>query len=197
MALTVLSYNYAAQSNQPPSGTCNQSQSTPQYVSFSFTDANSVDQTAFLQSVVVDDQITVNDVVWTVTAIQLKGSNVQFTVDPGMTAPPYGVSEFIFSQSGSPLTQYIVTDVDIGKTIATNGVLFDITFMAPQTGGLHDTFSLVDDSYGEFPLFHIQPAAQYISPGTVFSMNGHHFGNLTVKDVPGGCQFKVEYGPAS
>jgi hypothetical protein len=197
MALTVLSYNYMSQSNQPPSGNCNQSQSSPQYVSFSFTDANSVDQTTFLESVVVDDQITVNGVTWTVTAIQLKGSNVQFTVDPAVNAPPYGICDFSFSQSGESLTQYIVTDADIGKTIATNGVLFSITFLTPQTGGLHDVFSLIDDSNGEFPLFNIHPAVQFISPGTVFSMGGHHFGNLTVNDVPAGCQFEVVYGPAS
>jgi hypothetical protein len=193
MTATVLSYNYAAQSNQPPSGNCNQSQSTPELISFSYTDNNGVDQTAFLQSIVVDDQIACNGITWFVTAILLKGSNVQFTVDPGETAPPYGVNDFTFGEITTTGEQYTITDADLGNMIATNGNLKSIQFVTPQSSDPHDSFTLVDGSIGETPLFSFHPALNGFPPGTVFPMHYHPFGNLKVKEIPVGSSFIIEY----
>jgi hypothetical protein len=100
MVDTVLVYDYAAQGGQPPSGKCYQSQSSPDLISFSFTDANSNNNTTFLNSVAIDSQITCNGVTWAVTAILPRGSNIQFTVTPNVTAPPFAAAtSFTFSQA--------------------------------------------------------------------------------------------------
>jgi hypothetical protein len=199
MAITTLSYDYESFGGDPPAGCCYQTTSQPNLVLFSYTDnqAVPVDQTTFLQSVVVDDQITVNGVTWIITAVQQSTDSVTFTVDPAVDAPPLGASDFSFSQAGQApnITSVTVTDVDEGTTIATNGLLFSVQFVTAQSGDYHDTFSLVDDSAGEVPLFSMHPAVQYISPGAIYPISGHPFGNLTVKSIPQGSSFTIEYSP--
>jgi hypothetical protein len=90
------------------------------------------------------------------------------------------------------MTTYTVTEADVGTTIATDGVLNSVQFETPQTGDYHDTFALVDDSYGEINLFTIRPGLNGISPGVVFPI-GTAYVNLTVKDIPIGSSFIVDY----
>jgi hypothetical protein len=90
------------------------------------------------------------------------------------------------------MTTLTITDADIGTIVLNNGVLNSVQFETPQTGDYHDTFSLVDDSVGEVSLFTIHPAIQYISPGVVFPIRTAYV-NLTVKDIPIGSTFIVDY----
>jgi uncharacterized phiE125 gp8 family phage protein len=102
---TTFNYNYAAQGNQPPSGQCNQSQSSPEQISFSYTDADSNDNTAFLSGLGEGDQISANGVTWTVENATFRGSNVLFTVAPAVIAPPQGVlTAFSFGAVPAALT---------------------------------------------------------------------------------------------
>jgi hypothetical protein len=195
MTTTTLTYDYESRGGSPPVGQALENPTPSPTIAFSYTDYNAVDQTAFLQSIVVDDQITVNGVVWTITAVQQQTNNAIFTRDPNISALPYGVTNFEFSQSGGVgnLISVTVTDANEGTTIATNGLLFSIQFVSVQTGDYHGIFSLVDDSAGEINLFTMRPAMQYISPGAIYQMNGHSFGNLTVKNIPKGSSFTIEY----
>ena len=86
-------YDYQSNSNQPPNGKCYQSSTAPQLLSISYTDADGNDNTALLQAVAINDLISCNSVLWTVTAMTPKGSNIQFTVDPAIAATPYGVTD--------------------------------------------------------------------------------------------------------
>jgi hypothetical protein len=90
------------------------------------------------------------------------------------------------------MTALTVTEADVGTTIANNGVLDSVQFETPSTGDYHDIFSLVDNSIGEVNLFTIHPAIQYITPGVVFPI-GTAYVNLTVKDIPAGSSFIVNY----
>lgn len=194
MTVQTFVYNYAQNANQPPSGNINQGSSALDTVSVSFTDSDGTDNTNFLSTQVeVNDTITLNDVVWTITAITLKGSNVAFTVTPTVAAPPFGSVQVTFTtaEAGTDEARQITSD-DVGVTIAQNGVLNSVTFVTPSTGDYHDTFSLVDDSFGEVNLFTVHPAMNGISPGVVFPV-GTSFVNLTVKDAPMGCVFAVDY----
>jgi len=97
-----MKYDYQSNSNQPPSGKCYQSSSSPSQVSFSYTDADGGDNTVMLQAMKAGDLISCNTVLWTVTAVTPKGSNIVFTVDPAIAAPPYGVTEFGFGADVLP-----------------------------------------------------------------------------------------------
>jgi hypothetical protein len=90
------------------------------------------------------------------------------------------------------MTTYTVTEADVGTTIANDGVLNSVQFETPATGDYHDTFSLVDDSFGEVNLFTIRPSLNGIAPGVVFPI-GTTYVNLTVKDVPIGSSFIIDY----
>jgi hypothetical protein len=96
--ITVLSYDYENAGGQPPAGACYQSSSALALVSISNRDNNATDQTAFLGAMNVNDMIGCNGVTWTITAIQIKGSNVLYTVTPAVAAPPEGVTDFTFTQ---------------------------------------------------------------------------------------------------
>jgi len=98
----VLSYSYEAQSGQPPNGKAYHSSGSLSLLAISYTDADGVDQTNFLSQVAVTDQITCNGVTWTVGGVQLRGSNILFTIDPPQAAPPYGPTQFTFGALAPP-----------------------------------------------------------------------------------------------
>jgi hypothetical protein len=99
MTQSTFNYDYQSQGGQPPSGKCYQSASALAQIAFSYTDNLGNDNTAFLNAVTVDDTIACNGVTWIIEALQLKGSNVLFTVGPAVAAPPLGVNDFVFGQS--------------------------------------------------------------------------------------------------
>jgi hypothetical protein len=122
MAQTTFNYDYQAQGGQPPNGKCYQSSGALALVSVSNTDNDGNDNTAFLTGVTVNDQISCNGVVWTVTEILIKGSNVQFTVDPPSAAPPYGVTAISFGQSKTAETSVVIA---AGESLSTSVDLTD------------------------------------------------------------------------
>jgi hypothetical protein len=115
-APTVLSYDYQSQGGQPPNGKCYQSSSALAQVAFSYNDAVFNDNTTFLNGIAVGDQITANGVTWTITAAQPKGSNIVYTVEPAVAAPPLGTTSFSFGQTDPNKGTAVTVTIPAGET---------------------------------------------------------------------------------
>jgi hypothetical protein len=172
MTATTLSYNYSSQGGgaQPPSGACYQSTGgNIGNVSFNNVDNNSNDNTTFFSNVHVGEQITVNGVAWTIQTIQLRTANILFTVTPAVAATPYGVSDFIFGQSGGGYLDVIIlageslsSEVDL--TVYSVAMLIVSTAWSPA----NMTFLVSMDGVDYYDLFDASgtEVLRAIKPGT-------------------------------
>jgi hypothetical protein len=189
--MTAFNYDYEFSGGQPASGKCFQTQSSPGLVAFNYTDADSNNNTAFLQAVAIGDQITCNGVTWTVDSITPKGSNVQFAVIPAVIAPPTGVTSIDFEHGQD--NSITVTKEDGGTTVATNGILLSIYFKTPPSD-YNDWFWLVDDSQQpEVTLYCVHIGSSGF-PSQSYLLQGGNipFGNLTVKSISAGSEYTLE-----
>src|SRR5262245_19984792 len=94
------------------------------------------------------------------------------------------------------MTTVTLTSADRNNTIATDGTLTAIRLIDVPTQ-YRSLFSLVDDSVSTGvprQLFHIDVSTSYASSGHAFLTNGNIlFGNLTVRDIPEGSKFEIDY----
>jgi hypothetical protein len=94
------------------------------------------------------------------------------------------------------MTQVTVTEAELGQVIATDALLNGIAIETVPTG-YRDYFTLVDEEMGyEIQLFNIDPSTSGVGAGTVLMSDGAiYFKNLTLKNIPAGSSFQIDYGP--
>jgi hypothetical protein len=94
------------------------------------------------------------------------------------------------------MTQVTVTEADIGTVIATNSMLNKIT-LVDGSSEYRSYFTLIDAIEGyEKTIFNIDPSTSHVGPGTNLMDGGSvYFENLTLKNIPAGGSYELEYGP--
>jgi hypothetical protein len=90
--------------------------------------------------------------------------------------------------------QVSIGEADLGTVIATDGILNGVQFETSPTE-YNVPLTLVD---GDRQLVHIDVSTSYVHPGTDLLLNGNlAFANLTVKSLPLGSTFIIDYEPAA
>jgi hypothetical protein len=85
-----------------------------------------------------------------------------------------------------------ITEAEVGTIIATDGILARVTMITSPTSYDDDYFSLTD---GTSVLFNIHLTTSHIGAGSDLLSNGLVlFKELTVKSIPKGATFEIEYG---
>jgi hypothetical protein len=94
------------------------------------------------------------------------------------------------------MAQVTVTEAEIGQVIATNSMVHEITLVTVPTD-YRSYFTLTDTSQGvEREVFNIDPSTSHVGAGSVLLADGSvYFENLTVKNVPAGTSFLIDYTP--
>lgn len=85
-----------------------------------------------------------------------------------------------------------LTEAEVGTVLGTDGILAKIVMTAPPTGYDDGYFCLAD---GEKVLFNVHVSTTHISVGSELLSNGLIlFKELTLKSIPKGCTFDIEFG---
>jgi hypothetical protein len=94
------------------------------------------------------------------------------------------------------MTQVTVTEAELGQVIATDSVLTDVVIVTVPTD-YGSYLTLVDDSLGqEKVILNVNISISHVSIGSDLLSNGSvYFENLTLKSIPVGSSFQIDYEP--
>jgi hypothetical protein len=94
------------------------------------------------------------------------------------------------------MTQVTVTEAELGQVIAMDAMLNEIIMETAPTE-YRSYFTLVDEDQGfELSIFNIDPTTSHVGAGTILMSGGAiSFKNLTLKSIPAGSSFQIDYGP--